>query len=103
MKANSPKRKDQRVTLELHPSDTLCEILNDFRKRFMPDPESNSATAAAALLQVALIDYDQTMARLRQIEVYCIAEGIQDQGEYRESILRAKFPRGRVPRPKAAW
>jgi len=105
MKKTAPKRKpagkENNITMTLKPSEHVFNLLTSFRKRFMPNPGSNEANAANCLLLTALINYDHTMARERQIEAYCIAEGIEDQGEYRESILRAKFPRGRVPRPKA--
>ena len=104
MKAKSPKNTRplalHHASLTLKVSERVFQILNDIQKRFMPG-DSNSADAAWAVLMAALIDYDHLMARCRQIENYCKAEGIE-QNAYRESILRAKFPRGRVPRQKSA-
>ena len=104
MKAAQPKRKPaakwRESILELKPSAHVLSILSNFRDKHMPKPNSE-ADAAHALLLIALMDYGNLMARCRQVENYCHAEGI-DQAEYRESILRAKFPRGRLPRPKAA-
>jgi hypothetical protein len=67
----------------------------------MPKP-NNESDAAHTLLLTALMDYGNLIARATQVHNYCKAEGIEHQAEYRESFLRAKFPRGRVPRPKAA-
>ena len=105
MKATSPKRKPagkwSGFILELKPSAHVFQILSDFRDRNM-SKTATAADAAEALLLTALMDYGRLKARCAQVASYCKAEGIEDQGEYRESILRAKFPRGRVPRPKAA-
>ena len=105
MKAAQPKRKpaakerDCRLCIDVDPH--VMSILTDFRDKHML-PTSNAADAAQSLLLTALMDYGTLVARSAQVERYCKSEGIEDQGEYRESILRAKFPRGRVPRPKAA-
>lgn len=103
--APKPKRKPagkwRGFTLTLKPSERVFNILSDFREKYMRKT-ANQADAANILLITSLMDYEHTMARLLQVETYCKAEGFADQGEYRESILRAKFPRGRVPRPKVA-
>ena len=105
MKAARPKRKPAGkwlgFTLELKPSEHVFNILSDFREKYMPKT-ANQADAANILLMTSLMNYEHTMARLLQGETYCKAEGFEDQGEYRESILRAKFPRGRLPRRKVA-
>ena len=103
MKAKSPRNTRpialHHASLTLKVSERVFQILNDIQKRFMPG-NNNSADAAWAVLTTALIDYDHLMARCLQIENYCKAEGIA-QDAYRERILRAKFPRGRVPRQKS--
>lgn len=104
MKANPTKRKaagnGAKYSLRFNASEHVFNVLEDFRKRYMP-ASCNSADAVCCLLMTALIDYERLMARCLQIENYCKAEDIE-QEEYRESILRTKFPRGRVPRPKSA-
>ena len=102
MKGHPTKRilKGVKYTASLNLSEHAFNILADLSKRYMPGG-CNSADAAWAVLMTALIDYEHLMARCQQIENYCAAEGIEQQ-EYRESILRAKFPRGRVPSQKAA-
>lgn len=97
--AKAPRNgAEYRANLKL--SENVFNVLTDFSKQYMP-AGCNSADAACAVLLTALIDYDHLMARCRQIEVYCAAEGI-DQNDYRETVLRAKFKRGRVPRPKSS-
>jgi len=105
MKAAQSKRKPagkgREFILELKPSAHVLSILTDFRDRHMRKT-ANAADAAHVLLTTALMDYGRLFARSAQIECYCKSEGIEDQGEYRESILLAKFPRGRLPRLKVA-
>ncbi len=43
------------------------------------------------------MDWEHLFAKLNQVAAYCEAEGFE-QGDYRDGILRAKFPRGRLPR-----
>lgn len=93
--------KNRDITLTLKPSGHVLAILNDFQKKHMRK-SANAADAAITLLVVALMDYDHLIARCAQVERYCKAEGLDAHGEYIESILQAKFPRGRVPRPQAA-
>lgn len=106
MKANPSKRKPTgkglNVTLTLKPSEHVFNILSNFRDKHMCKT-ANQADAALGLLLTALMDYEHTMARSRQVAEYCKAEGIENQGEYRESFLLAKFPRARLPRQKAVW
>ena len=103
MKAVQSKRKPagkgREIVLELKPSEHIFAILSDFQNRHM-SKQANAATAAYVLLTTALMDYGNLFARVEQVERYCNAEGFKDQGEYRESVLRTKFPRGRVPRQK---
>jgi len=106
MKAAQPKRKPagkgRGTILELQPSAHVLSILSDFQKRYLRDPLATQANAAHVLISLALMDYERTMARARQVEKYCTAEGIESQDEYRAAFLNRKFPRGRLPRQKAA-
>jgi len=103
MKSVQPKRKPagkwRGTILELQPSAHVLSILSDFHSSHM-SKQANAADAAHVLLTTALMDYGNLFARVEQVERYCNAEGFKDQGEYRESVLRTKFPRGRVPRQK---
>ena len=97
-----PAAKGRDYSLCFDVGSHVLSILTDFRDKHML-PKSNAADAAQFLLLTALMDYGPLVARAAQVERYCKAEGIEYQGEYRESILRAKFPRGRVPRQKSTW
>lgn len=85
-----------RPTLILHPEVEVFNILTAFAGKFMGE-ETNAANAAQALLEVALCDYERSMAKCGAIERYCKAESI-DQAIYRNSLIRAKFPRGKLPK-----
>jgi len=106
MRAAHPKlkpcAKGRRIILEIEPSEHVCSILGDFQKRYIPHPEANMVNAGKILILLALMDFERTMARAWQVEQYCNAEGIEKQQDYIEGFLKMKFPRGRVPRPKAA-
>jgi hypothetical protein len=105
MNPKTPKRKratewkSARLTIDV--SAHVFAILTDFQKRYM-SKRANAADAASSLLRTALVDYGNLHARSRQVEKYCKAEGIENQGEYVDSILQRKFPRGRIPKAMTA-
>ncbi len=106
MKSAHPKRKPRAkglsLIIELDLGEHVFGILGDFQKRYMLHPEANQANAAKFMILYALMNYERTMERALQVEQYCKAEGIANQDDYIQSFLKMKFPRGRVPRPKAA-
>lgn len=94
--ARSAEKVQMHLTIKVSPH--VLAVLESFQKKFMP-AELNAANAACYILHTALMDYDHLMARAIQVELYSKSEGMMQQ-EYQESVLRMKFPRGNVHRPK---
>jgi hypothetical protein len=84
-------------SLVLRPGPEISAILRNFAARFMQG-DCNAADAAMAILATALCDFERILAKCATVERYCVAEGIENQGDYRLSLIRAKFPKGRLPK-----